>query len=85
MLNQKHIKRTSKGAFYFYRFFFNDKMVIIGDETMPHITSNGICCGCKYSSEAFFCKACGKKHECGEDMILPIVNSPRTGVCAYTG
>ncbi len=38
--------------------------------------------------EAFFCEKCLSDleiHECGEDMALPIVNSPRMGECAYTG
>lgn len=26
-----------------------------------------------------------KTHECGEDMLLPVVNSPRVGMCDYTG
>lgn len=30
----------------------------------------------------FFCRRCGKKHD-GD--YLPVVNSPRMGVCAYTG
>jgi hypothetical protein len=34
---------------------------------------------------AALCKACSSKHEHDEDMRLPIVNSPRMGVCAYTG
>jgi hypothetical protein len=38
--------------------------------------------------EAFFCEQCltdSEIHECGEDMALPIVNSPRMGECGYTG
>jgi hypothetical protein len=31
-----------------------------------------------------FCKACASEHA-DEDMLLPLVNSPRTGVCGYTG
>lgn len=31
------------------------------------------------------CDRCGKKHECGEDMLMPMVNSPRVGVCGYCG
>jgi DNA-directed RNA polymerase subunit RPC12/RpoP len=34
--------------------------------------------------EALLCRRCGK--QIGDpDMLLPLVNSPRTGVCAYTG
>src|SRR5262249_36370397 len=30
------------------------------------------------------CKACASEHA-DEDMLLPLVNSPRTGVCGYSG
>jgi formate-dependent nitrite reductase cytochrome c552 subunit len=32
-----------------------------------------------------YCKACAEKSEVDMDMTLPITNSPRMGVCAYTG
>lgn len=38
--------------------------------------------GCQ-ASEALACRACAPEHECGEDMLLRLVNSPRTGVCGY--
>lgn len=45
-----------------------------------------ICAECQYNDpEAYFCESCGKDHECGEEMLLPLVNSPRCGVCAYCG
>lgn len=47
-----------------------------------------LCIGCEWEEqENTFCSACGKKHECksGEDIWLPVVNSPRMGVCDYTG
>jgi hypothetical protein len=44
-----------------------------------------ICVECVYSEEGWLCEECAAKHECGEDMLLPVVNSPRTGVCGYTG
>lgn len=44
-----------------------------------------ICSQCCGEGECTFCKKCIKKHECGEEMALPIVNSPRTGQCAYEG
>ncbi|NCN65130.1 MAG: plasmid pRiA4b ORF-3 family protein [Candidatus Altiarchaeum hamiconexum] len=34
---------------------------------------------------SFFCEEHGTEHECGEDMLLPVTNSPRIGMCAYTG
>jgi hypothetical protein len=35
--------------------------------------------------ESFVCDQCQDTHECGEEMILDAVNSPRMGVCAYEG
>ncbi|MBI3890803.1 MAG: hypothetical protein HY303_04665 [Candidatus Wallbacteria bacterium] len=40
---------------------------------------------CAYCNGMPICRACVKKHECGDDAICPIVNSPRAGVCGYTG
>jgi hypothetical protein len=34
--------------------------------------------------DELLCKACAKEHA-DEDMVLPLVNSPRTGVCGYVG
>ncbi|MBI4431535.1 MAG: hypothetical protein HY587_07485 [Candidatus Omnitrophica bacterium] len=42
-------------------------------------------CSCEYEKEALYCDRCIKKHKCGEDMSLPVVNSPRMGVCGYAG
>jgi hypothetical protein len=44
-----------------------------------------LCPPCAWSEDAWFCDDCAQDHECGEEMLLPIVNSPRCGVCAYTG
>lgn len=45
-----------------------------------------VCAVCFWEApEAMFCASCLKRHKCGEDMALPVVNSPRTGVCGYTG
>ena len=35
----------------------------------------------------FCCKKCQKKHDSceGEEFMLPVVNSPRMGVCGYSG
>jgi hypothetical protein len=35
--------------------------------------------------DEFYCRACLGDHECEEEMALPVVNSPRMGVCGYTG
>ncbi len=46
-----------------------------------------ICTECLWENEleAMLCKKCAKEHECDEEMFLPVVNSPRTGMCGYTG
>jgi hypothetical protein len=41
--------------------------------------------GCGYSESGWLCGSCAEHHACGEDMLLPVVNSPRAGVCGYTG
>jgi hypothetical protein len=44
-----------------------------------------ICQSCMYGSDnSNFCVDCGKKHE-HDDILLPITNSPRNGVCGYDG
>lgn len=35
--------------------------------------------------EDFVCDQCLDSHECGEEMMLDVVNSPRMGVCGYGG
>ncbi len=44
-----------------------------------------ICTECSYEGTGWLCDDCVEDHECGEDMLLPVVNSPRTGVCGYVG
>ncbi|UUX92099.1 hypothetical protein [Methanoplanus endosymbiosus] len=46
-----------------------------------------ICLECLYegSDSYLFCDECYEEHECDEGMQLPVVNSPRCGVCAYEG
>ncbi|MBV9689546.1 MAG: hypothetical protein JO202_07525 [Ktedonobacteraceae bacterium] len=43
------------------------------------------CTQCIYDEGGSLCEACAKDHACGEEMLLPVVNSPRVGVCGYTG
>ena len=40
---------------------------------------------CSQCNEGWLCDDCATEHECGEEMLLPVVNSPRVGVCGYTG
>ncbi len=44
-----------------------------------------ICSECIWEGKGLLCEKCAKDHECGEDMLLPVVNSPRMGMCGYTG
>jgi hypothetical protein len=44
-----------------------------------------VCGQCACEGGGFCCPAHTKTHECGEEMLLPVVNSPRMGVCGYTG
>lgn len=65
---------------------------IIARNNMPEFKCNKcgkpakeICAECVYNGKGLLCESCAKTHECGEDMLLPCVNSPRTGMCGYTG
>jgi hypothetical protein len=44
-----------------------------------------VCSQCIYEGTGWLCETCSEEHECGEEMLLPVVNSPRVGMCAYTG
>jgi hypothetical protein len=44
-----------------------------------------VCSECIWSGEGWLCEGCAPEHECGEEMLLPVVNSPRVGMCGYTG
>lgn len=47
--------------------------------------ATSVCCQCIYDGRGWICDDCADKHECGDEMLLPVVNSPRVGVCAYCG
>jgi hypothetical protein len=44
-----------------------------------------LCVECAWDGRGFYCETHALEHPCGEDMLLPVVNSPRMGVCGYTG
>jgi hypothetical protein len=44
-----------------------------------------ICTECAWNGDGWLCEACAVAHECGDEMCLPVVNSPRVGVCGYAG
>lgn len=44
-----------------------------------------ICVECSFVSDnPFYCSDCSRTHE-HEEMLLPVTNSPRMGVCSYCG
>jgi len=68
------------------------KIDIIARNDMPEILcdecgkpAKEICTECMWDGEGFLCESCAEDHECGEEMLLPVVNSPRMGMCAYEG
>lgn len=44
-----------------------------------------VCSECLCQGGGWLCDSCSTEHECGEEMLLPVVNSPRVGMCGYTG
>jgi hypothetical protein len=45
-----------------------------------------ICPFCIHEGECLFCETHAQKHPCAdEEVYLPVVNSPRMGVCGYVG
>ena len=44
-----------------------------------------VCAQCAYNDEGYVCNSCAAEHECGQEMLSLRVNSPREGVCGYTG
>jgi len=48
-----------------------------------------VCPFCIDEGEGCLCQSCIGQHKCvqeeGEDMTSPLINSPRVGVCGYTG
>ena len=44
-----------------------------------------VCTECLDEDSGFFCDDCKKDHDCDEEMLMRICNSPRFGVCGYEG
>jgi hypothetical protein len=44
-----------------------------------------VCTECLCQGGGWLCAPCAGKHDCAEEMFLPVVNSPRVGMCGYTG
>jgi hypothetical protein len=61
----------------------NDAPPILCDHCENPATT--ICAECIYDGQGWLCDDCVSEHGCDEEMFLPVVNSPRTGVCGYEG
>ena len=61
----------------------NDMPEILCDECGE--PAKEICTECVWEGEGLLCESCAEEHECDEEMLLPVVNSPRMGECGYTG
>ena len=47
--------------------------------------ATAVCTQCLYEGKGYCCTAHAPSHDCGDEMLLPVANSPRMGVCGYTG
>ena len=44
-----------------------------------------LCVECVYEDAGLLCEECAGEHDCDENYLLPLVNSPRVGQCGYAG
>ncbi len=44
-----------------------------------------VCGECIYVDQGWLCDKCAQSHECDQGLLLPVVNSPRVGMCGYIG
>lgn len=68
------------------------KIKLLARNIMPDIAcdicgkpAKQICTDCVYDDNGLLCDKCAESHECETEFLLPVVNSPRCGVCAYEG
>lgn len=69
-----------------------EKIKLVARNTPPEVVCDvcgkpavAICPMCAYEGEGWLCDECIETHECGEEMLLPVTNSPRCGICGYEG
>ena len=48
-------------------------------------SAKSVCSSCRWDGGGWYCAKHAKKHPCGEGQLLPVVNSPRVGMCGYAG
>jgi hypothetical protein len=63
----------------------NDPPQILCSECGSGKLAMQVCADCSYQAAGWLCDDCAETHACGTEMLLPVVNSPRVGVCGYTG
>jgi hypothetical protein len=63
----------------------NEAPKILCDACKAGRLATQICTECAWKGKGWLCEECATTHECGFDTFLPVVNSPRVGVCAYAG
>ena len=42
-----------------------------------------VCTYCVWDGSGYLCPDCANAHRCGPELLLPIINSPRMGICRY--
>jgi hypothetical protein len=69
-----------------------ERVAILARNDPPAITCNEcgaaatrVCGQCVWGDRGWLCGRCARRHECGKESLLPVVNSPRVGVCGYEG
>ncbi len=81
-----------------YSLYFKETVVLLSRneplelicDTCKNKPAVCICCVCMYDKPSFFCEKCASHHEesCPDFQDyanMPVVNSPRMGVCGYEG
>jgi hypothetical protein len=63
----------------------NDAPQIACDQCGTGKPATQICTECMYQTGGWLCDDCITTHDCDPAMLLPVVNSPRAGICGYTG
>jgi len=62
----------------------NDEPEVACEQCGNH-TATQICQECDCKGQGWLCEACAEGHDCDPELLLPVVNSPRAGVCGYCG
>ena len=70
-----------------------DGIDLLARNDAPHFTCDScgnqaatqICTACDPVGKGRLCEACAEVHDCDPELFLPVVNSPRAGVCVCSG